>query len=518
MVGTALAAGLGLLAALWGIALPWPADNPAGFVLGAPVLALMAAAGAGILLLAGWSRIESFPVRATMVVLGSTVLAYPTLMAAAAAERGGQVVAVLGMTGHVLPLTMVSLLPLLAGATVTNTSRRWWVGALLALVVASSAFSAASAPGLALLGTLIWFGSFALPMAATWPLVRGTGGQVRRRTIVCGLASVVPVVIIAFCSALGAAQMVLGLGDSSVSVLMLGFSACTVSTAVLAWGAVDPRATWVQRTGVILGILATTLAAATLIIALGGGLAVTAAGGGAPLALLTGVLTTALVGLAAVRLHSWAARQVDPPPEFGTELAARTAEAIAAERQRLTRDLHDGLQGRLLGITLNLQLSGATLDDPTARLLVEDTVDALRDAVEEVRALSDGRVPSLLSEEGLAPALTHLARPLAAVTDLRLTSRRYAPEVEATAYFVASEALANAMKHARAEHIELTVEDADGAVHVTVADDGVGGTDPLRGSGLRGIAERVSASGGLLVVRDAAPRGTVVEASLPCGS
>ncbi|MDF1488314.1 sensor histidine kinase [Tessaracoccus caeni] len=518
MVGTAVVAGLGLIAAAWGIALPWPADNPTGFVLGTSVLALMAAVGAGILLVAGWSRMESLPVRVAMLVLGSTALAYPTLMAAAATERGSQIVAILAITGHVLPLTMVSLLPILASAAVTGRSRRLWVLALLSLVLVSTIINAAGIPGLAPIGSLTWLGSFALPMTATWPLVRGTAGEARRRAIVCGLASVLPVVIIAFCWALGAAHAVLGLGGSEVTALMLGFSACTMSTAVLTWGACTPRSTWVLRTPTILGLLAATLAAATLIIALGVGLGVTAVGGPAPLALLAGVLATALLGFAAVRLHSWAARLIDPPPEFTVELAVRTAEAIAAERQRLTRDLHDGLQGRLLGITLNLQLSGATLDDPSARLLIEDTVEALRDAVDEVRSLSDGRVPSILSEGGLAPALSHLVRPLSSVTDLRLTSRRYAPEVEATAYFVASEALANAMKHARADRIGIAVEDRGATVHITVTDDGVGGADPLLGSGLRGIAERVSASGGLLVVREAAPHGTVVEATLPCGS
>ena len=99
-----------------------------------------------------------------------------------------------------------------------------------------------------------------------------------------------------------------------------------------------------------------------------------------------------------------------------------------------------------------------------------------------------------------------------------MADSRFAPEVEATGYFVVSEAVSNAIKHGRAEQVRVRVErDADQLV-IMVSDDGLGGADPRLGSGLRGLAERVSASGGVLVVRDKTPTGTVVEASLPCGS
>lgn len=494
-----------------------------GIVLGPATLGIMALAGAAILVLAVWSTANRV-VRVATAVLGIGVFAYPFLLGLAMAGRGGEALQLLATTGHLLPLATASLLPILATGAVTGKPRTGWIVALAALVLVSTAASAAGqfgageSPLLLSIGSFTWLASFGLPMAATWPAVRGTSGDVRRRTIVCGLAAVVPVVIISFCLTLGEAQEVVGHGDAAVTALMLGFSASTLSTAALARGAASSRETWARRAPVVVGLLAATLAAATVIVALGVGLAITAAGGGAPVAVVAGVLVTASVGIPAARLHSWVALQVDPPPVVASELTARTEAAIAAERQRLSRDLHDGLQGRLLGITLNLQLSGAQLADPAARLLVDDTVSALRDAVDEVRSLSEGRVPGILAEGGLGPAVAHLVRPLSRVTSLSLPTRRFAADVEATAYFVVSEALANAVKHARADNIGVTVRDAGDTVLVAVVDDGVGGADPRAGSGLRGIAERVSASGGLLVVGDAAPHGTVVEARLPCGS
>ena len=199
--------------------------------------------------------------------------------------------------------------------------------------------------------------------------------------------------------------------------------------------------------------------------------------------------------------------------------SARADDAARTERVRLSQDLHDGLQGRLLGIALNLQLSGHDVDDPAARLLVDQTVASLRDAVDDVRSLAGGRLPSTLVEGGLRPALSDLVRPLATVVDLRVSDRRFAPEIEATGYFVVSEAVSNAIKHGRARRVQVRVEPTGSEqLMIMVTDDGAGGADPRLGSGLRGLAERVAASGGLLVVRDGVPTGTVVEASLPCGS
>lgn len=609
LAGTVVA-GAGLVAGIVALRVPWPADL--GFTLHPAILGLMLCAGVGCTLLAGWSDAR-WPVRVALWVLGLTTLAYPTLLGLADA---GPALALAAMTGHVLPLTMVNLLPILAISAVTGRSRRRWmlaIGVLLGTSILTQVFQA-----LAVLGSAAWLGNFALPMIATWPLVRGTGGVLRRRAIVCGLASVLPVAIIALCLTLGIADSTLHLGSWSVEALMIGFSLAVSTTAALVWAATTARETWLLRTPVVLGLLGGVLAVVTVIVALGAGLALLAGSSRAPLALGVGIVLTVGVGLAAVRLHGWAARQIDPAAEFAAELAmlgevsgerrlavqqvlrqligdpglavlvrtsdgvwvdpagaertppaesirlagpteqptavavgsapesagrlrllgdcgqlledaileasvqreaARADAAAVAERHRLSRDLHDGVQGRLLGITLNLQLSGEQLADPTARLLVAETVDALRNAVEEVRSLGDGRVPAILVDGGLGPALTHLVRPLAAVTELRLPPRRYPPELEACAYFVVGEALANAVKHATAQNIGVRVEELAGGdvVRVLVVDDGVGGADPRLGSGLRGIAERVSASGGLLVVREGVPGGTVVEATLPCG-
>lgn len=543
-MGAASIAALGLLAAGVAMSLPWPDDGPLEFVLRPGTLACMALAGATIALLPGWLPGCAPSVRVAMLIQGVATLAYPTWLGLAAAGIGGPIVMFVAMTGHAVPLTLTSLLPIIGVAVVTGRRRRAWAATVLVLAALSVlGLGLPVLPTLAIAGSLAWLASFAVPMVATWPRVRGTTGQTRRRAIVCGLASVVPVVIITFCYTLGAAEEVLRLGNFAVTALMLGFSTCTLSTAALVWGAVQERETWFLRTRVILVVLAGALAAVTVIVAVGCGLIVTMFGGTGTVALLCGVGLTAVVGLGAVRLYGWAARQVDPHAELADELArlvevgryghllvpavieervrreaARADAAAAEERRRLSRDLHDGLQGRLLGITLNLQLSGGQLEDPAARLLVTETVDALRTAIEEVRSLGDGRVPTTLADGGLALAVDALVRPLTSVDELRLPSRRFPPDLEAAAYFVVCEAVANAVKHAEADHVRVAVDDAGDALRITVSDDGVGGADPRLGSGLRSVAERVSASGGLLTVRDGAPAGTVVEATLPCGS
>lgn len=519
-------AGVGLPVVVSAIALGWPADNPWGFVLAPAVLVVMAVAGVIVLLLAGRLEAPGRPVRAAMLILGLTTLGYPCLLALAAAGRGGPTVRFGAEIGHLVPLTMVNLLPILAVSAVTGRSRRGWVAILLLLAAVAVLVPAVGGGSLAPVASIAWLGGFLIPILATWPLLRGSDTERRRRTIVCGLASVIPVVIIGFCTMLGAAERVLRLEDLGVTALMVGFSACTAATAGLVWGATQPRATRLLGRAALLASLAGVLAIATLIVAIGVGLAVLGAGG-PPMALLAGVLTTAAVGLGSVLLHRWAGRQIDPRADLESELAslkgslqreaARADEAASAERRRLCRDLHDGVQAHLLGIALNLQLSGQLLAGPQAHQLVEDTVTALRNAVKEVRALGEGGTPAVLVDDGLAAALSRLVGPLDGVSQIQLPQRRFPAQVEETAYFVACEAIANAVKHARAEHIRIAVRDSTNLLTVMVSDDGVGGADLLRGTGLRGITERVAASGGLLTVRDGSPRGTVVEASLPCG-
>lgn len=196
----------------------------------------------------------------------------------------------------------------------------------------------------------------------------------------------------------------------------------------------------------------------------------------------------------------------------------RADAAAAAERERLSQDLHDGLQGRLLGLALRLQLGVRDVEDPGARLLTGEAVEALRSMVDDVRALAGGGPPERLTREGLAPALVDLVAPVGSLVSLDLPEARFGAQAEAAAYFVVAEAVTNALKHAGASRIDVRVAVLDDhRVGVTVTDDGRGGADPRLGAGLRGLAERVAAGGGAFVVRDDRP-GTVVEAVLPCGS
>ncbi len=199
----------------------------------------------------------------------------------------------------------------------------------------------------------------------------------------------------------------------------------------------------------------------------------------------------------------------------------RIVEAGDAERRRVERNLHDGAQQRLLTLALSLRL---LLDrvgpdaDPALRAELDATAAEAARAVEELRELGRGIHPAVLTEAGLAAALDSLAeRSALPVRVLEAPRERYPEAVEATAYFVVSEALANCQKHAAATLVEISVRRADGRLVVSVVDDGVGGADARAGSGLRGLLDRVAALGGRLVVRSAPGEGTDVRAEIPCG-
>jgi signal transduction histidine kinase len=209
------------------------------------------------------------------------------------------------------------------------------------------------------------------------------------------------------------------------------------------------------------------------------------------------------------------------------ELRAQLAEVRAsrmriiaagdAERRRIERDLHDGAQQRLLGIRLALQLAhgklavgGAPLDE----LLAQADAEVVG-ALEELRALARGIHPAILTDDGLAPALAALARRTPLPVDLSVCSERLPPGVEATAYFVAAEALANVVKHAAASRATVAVARTNGTVAVEVTDDGRGGADPA-GTGLRGLRDRVEALDGRLHVESPAAGGSRVTAAIPC--
>ena len=199
---------------------------------------------------------------------------------------------------------------------------------------------------------------------------------------------------------------------------------------------------------------------------------------------------------------------------------ARLVEATESERRRLERDLHDGTQQRLVSIAMTLGLAEARLgaQPEAARPILREAREALGEALAELRELSQGIHPAVLVERGLGPALDELSRRAALPVRLEMSVDRRLPEaVEAGAYFFASEALSNAAKHAHANEVRLCASLRGEALVVEVADDGIGGAAPGRGSGLRGLADRIEALGGEITVSSPPGRGTTLRAEIPCG-
>jgi len=197
---------------------------------------------------------------------------------------------------------------------------------------------------------------------------------------------------------------------------------------------------------------------------------------------------------------------------------ARIVEAGDAERRRLERNLHDGAQQRLVSLSLTLRLAKARLrENPeAAEELLAAAAEELARALEELRELARGIHPAVLTERGLEPALETLVgrAPIPVAVESELEGR-LPPSVEAAAFYVVSEALANVTKYAEASSVEVRVGRANGYAVVEVADDGVGGADPARGSGLRGLADRVEALQGRLEVDSRPGEGTRVRAEIP---
>lgn len=201
-----------------------------------------------------------------------------------------------------------------------------------------------------------------------------------------------------------------------------------------------------------------------------------------------------------------------------TEARRDAAAARTAERQRLERDLHDGVQGRLLALALDLKVSHRSLPASEASLVIADAVEALGRAIDELRSLSRGTGPELLSRRGLRVALTDFASTLPFLVTLVRAPDRLPPVAESVVYLGVCEAVTNALKHARAESVEIEIDVIDDVAVVRVSDDGVGGADLRAGTGLLGLSERVGALGGRLLVSDRRPSGTLVELTVPCGS
>ncbi len=203
------------------------------------------------------------------------------------------------------------------------------------------------------------------------------------------------------------------------------------------------------------------------------------------------------------------------------QLTASRARIVAAAddaRRRIERDLHDGTQQRLIALGLELRLTQAMVpaELPKLQTQIGRITHELTEATEELREMARGIHPAILSTGGLGPALRTLARRAAIPVELDIrTGTRWADPIEVAAYYVVSEALTNTTRHARASHAHVTVEQHDALLHLTIRDDGTGGADPARGSGLIGLRDRVQALGGSIEVNSRPSEGTAIVVELP---
>ena len=205
--------------------------------------------------------------------------------------------------------------------------------------------------------------------------------------------------------------------------------------------------------------------------------------------------------------------------ENKAKLTASRARVVASAdeaRRRLQRDVHDGAQQRLVQtvITLTLALDGA-VDGRVGGARVAEALDHARRASRELRDLAHGILPAALTQGGLRVGLESLVDDIDLPVRLRLTCPRLPPEIETTAYFVVAEALTNVVKHARARSADVRVDLVGTTLTIEVGDDGAGGADPAVGRGLTGLADRVEAIEGTLVVTGAAGAGTTLRAEIP---
>ena len=198
----------------------------------------------------------------------------------------------------------------------------------------------------------------------------------------------------------------------------------------------------------------------------------------------------------------------------------RILEAADAERRRIQRDLHDGAQQRLVAVALTLGLAEARLatDPASAAQLIAQAREEAQLAIKELRDLAGGLHPTVLSDCGLDAALQALAARAPVPVQLSgCPTMRLAPAVEAAAYFVTSEALANVAKYAQASEASVQLSLEHDCLRLQVRDDGVGGADPAAGTGLHGLRDRVDALDGHLELSSPPGGGTVVAVEIPLG-
>ncbi|GHE35357.1 hypothetical protein GCM10017778_17790 [Streptomyces vinaceus] len=241
------------------------------------------------------------------------------------------------------------------------------------------------------------------------------------------------------------------------------------------------------------------------------------------------LLATPWLAAALARLDSFAAAALLGPSR-AKELARRVEDlavsragvldAADLERRRIERDLHDGAQQRLVALAMNLGIARATLTDlpPEAKAVIDEAHREAKEAIEELNSLVRGLHPAVLEDRGLDAALSGIAAraPLPVELTVEL-ERRPGPTVEAVAYFVVSEALANVAKHAKASRCHVDARRDGDLLRITVTDDGVGGADPAGGTGLVGLRKRVGSVDGTILINSPSGGPTVVTVELPCG-
>ncbi|MEU7214022.1 histidine kinase [Streptomyces sp. NPDC044989] len=197
---------------------------------------------------------------------------------------------------------------------------------------------------------------------------------------------------------------------------------------------------------------------------------------------------------------------------------SRMVDAAELERQRIERDLHDGAQQRLLSVAMSLGRAKSRFarDPEKAHALVMAAHEEAKAAMQELRDVTRGLHPAILTEQGIEPALTTIAARCPIPVDLSVQLlQRPSPRAEAVAYYVVSELLTNIAKHAAADHAAVTVLRDENLLRINVTDDGIGGADPARGSGISGLRDRVRAVDGHLTLSSPVGGPTVVDVTLP---